>query len=89
MWLLIHDARDRPLAEDERNELRRLYDAICDVMPKIPGRDDFNVKADAFCLMLHSGGVFESGVVQAPDSVLECIDELRAMLSPDFTRPNS
>jgi hypothetical protein len=89
MWPLIHDARDRPLSEDERNELRRLYDVICDDMPEIPGRDDFNVKANAFCRLLHSCGVFESGVVQAADRVLECIDELRAMLSPDFTRPNS
>jgi len=79
MWLLIFNARTRQLTDHERAELARQ----CKLMPTIPSRIDFNRAADEFCLMLQSCGAFESGVIKAPDRMLEYLDELRAMLDAD------
>ena len=80
MWLLIYNSRGRKLTREERIELEHL----CELIHLVPNRGEFNEAAAEFCSMFESCGVFESGVVNLPERVLEYIDRLQEMLrSPD------
>jgi hypothetical protein len=84
LWPILHAARSRALTDQEVGELQRL----CEVLERgIPGRDAYNHEADAFSLALRSSGVFDKRPACATDSLLEKIDDLRALLEADGSAP--
>ena len=78
MWPLVFSATQRPLIHDEVIELRRLSDLV---KRGIPGREAFNVSAQALCRLVDSSGVFgrsnDPGLIE---TLLHQIDELRSKL---------
>ena len=78
MWPLVFSATQRPLIHDELIELRRLSDLV---KRGIPGREGFNISAQALCRLIDSSGVFgrsnDPGLIEI---LLHQIDELRSKL---------
>ena len=77
IWVIIFSAIKGPLKEDEVRELCRL----CRLIERgVPGREEFNERAEGFCLMMFSGGVLENRNVRDVGDLLLKIDELRDLL---------